>query len=278
MPVEGAKNAKDWNVDLSGKTALITGASSGIGRATALELASRGCNLAIAARRNERLEKVAHECREKGVRCIAIITDVRRREDCFRFVERAAEEFGAPDILVNNAGYAILDPIATADIDAAEDMMATNYLGALHCIQAVLPAMLARGSGTIINVASITGLMGYASMGAYGATKAALICLTEAVRNEVLPRGVRVSMVCPGTTDTEFFETALQGKMPGASRLILAIPPERVARAIVRAARTGRYRLIVPWTAGTYIRFKELMPVTAHWLFRIVSKLIGGSH
>jgi len=264
-------------MNLSGKTALVTGASSGIGRETALELALQGCNLALAARRLDRLEEVAAECRARGVRCVSIQTDVRRRDECFRFVESATAELGPPDILVNNAGYAILDPITSASPAEAEDMMATNYFGALNCTQAVLPSMLERGSGAIVNVASIVGLMGYEAMSTYGATKGALIVFTEAIRNEVIDRGVRVSMVCPATTDTEFFVTAFKGKMPGASRLLLAIPPDRVARAIVRAIRGGRYRVIVPWTAGIYIRFKEIMPVTAHWLFRVVSRLIGGT-
>lgn len=264
-------------MNLSGKTALVTGASSGIGKAVALELASQGCHLALAARRVDRLEEVAAECRDRGARCIAIPTDVRVRDDCFRFVERATAELGPADILVNNAGYAILEPTRTASSDDASDLMATNYLGTLHCTQAVLPAMLERGSGSIVNISSIVGLMGYASMGVYGATKAAIAIFTEALRNEVIEGGVRVSMVCPGTTDTEFFEKAYRGNLPGASRLILAIPPERVARAIVRTIRNGHYRTIVPWTAGIYIRFKELMPVTAHWLFRKISKLIEGA-
>jgi uncharacterized protein len=264
------------DVELKGKSALVTGASSGIGRSTALALAAEGCNLALAARRVDKLEEVAAECRARGVRCITVPTDVRNREDCLRFVAAAADSLGPADILVNNAGYAILDPIASASIADIEDMMKTNYLGAVHCTQAALPAMLERGSGSIVNVASITGLMGYASMGAYGATKAALVVFSEALRIEVLPRGVRVSMVCPGTTDTDFFVTAFKGKMPGASRLVLAIPPERVARAIARAIRTGRYRIIVPWVAALYIRFKEIMPVTAHALFRVVSRLVEG--
>lgn len=262
---------------LEGKTALVTGASSGIGRATALELAALGCNLALAARRVEKLEEVAEACRAKGVRCIVVATDVRRREDCVRFVETATRELGPPDILVNNAGFAILDHIEDASIADAEDMMATNYFGALRCTQAVLPSMLERRTGAIVNIASIVGLMGYPGMGAYGATKGALVVFSEALRNEVIDRGVRVSMVCPATTDTEFFVTAFKGKMPAASRLLLAIPPERVARTVSRAIRGGRYRLIVPWTAGVFTRLKELMPVTTHWVFRTISRIIGGS-
>ncbi len=152
--------------------------------------------------------------------------------------------------------------------------MNTNYFGAVHCTQAVLPQMLERGEGTIVNVSSITGIMGFARMGGYCATKFALIGFTEALRNEVMARGVRVALVCPGTTDTEFFVKAERGMMPAASRLMLAVKPERVARAICNAAEDGRYRRILPLLAMTYMRIKELFPRFAHLLMRRVSALL----
>ena len=139
-------------------------------------------------------------------------------------------------------------------------MMQTNYFGAVWCAQAVLPQMLARRRGTIVNVASIAGIMGYARMGGYCATKFAMIGFSETLRDEVLGRGVRVAMVCPGTVETEFFVKAERGKMPGASRLVLAIKPERVARAIADAAEDGRYRRILPIGAMPFMRLKEIFP------------------
>jgi short-subunit dehydrogenase len=153
-------------------------------------------------------------------------------------------------------------------------MMQTNYFGAVWCAQAVLPQMLARGSGTIVNVASIAGIMGYARMGGYCATKFAMIGFSETLRDEVLGRGVRVAMVCPGTVETQFFVKAERGKMPGASRLILAIKPEHVARAIVRAARDGKYRRILPVGAALFMRLKEAFPRIAHVLMRRVSSVL----
>ena len=255
---------------LRGKNVVITGASSGIGRATALEMARRGANVILAARRAERLEEVAAECRSHGVRAVAVPTDVTRPEDCRRLIEAAGEV----DVLVNNAGFAILDTIAEANADDLREMMDTNYFGALHCTKAVLPRMLARRSGTIVNVSSITGIMGVAKMAGYGATKAALIALTEGLRDEVLDRGVRVALVCPGTTETEFFVKAERGKMPAASRLVLAVKPERVARAICDAAEDGRYRRIIPLFAAIYMRMKELFPRLAHLLMRRVSAIL----
>jgi short-subunit dehydrogenase len=178
------------------------------------------------------------------------------------------------DVLVNNAGFAIFDSIAEAKPEELRAMMDTNYFGALHCTQAVLPRMLARGDGAIVNVASITGIMGFARMGGYCATKFAIIGMTEALRDEVLGRGVRVALVCPGTTETEFFAKAERGKMPAASRLILAVKPERVARAVCDAAEDGAYRRILPLFARIYMRFKELSPRVAHFFMRRVSRVM----
>ena len=257
-------------MNLSAKTVVITGASSGIGRATALEMARRGANVVLGARRLQPLEKTAADCRALGVQAVAVATDVTKPEDCARLIEAA----GRVDVLVNNAGFAVFDEIAEAKADELRAMMDTNYFGAVNCIQAVLPRMLERGEGTIVNVASIAGIMGYARMGGYCATKFALIGMTEALRDEVLGRGVRVALVCPGTTETEFFVKAERGKMPGASRLILGVSPERVARAVCNAAEDGRYRRILPLFAAVYMRLKEVFPRFAHLLMRRVSALL----
>lgn len=257
-------------MELKGKHVVITGASSGIGRAAAVEFARRGANVVLAARRAEQLERTAEQCRSANVTASVFVTDVRNRDACFRLIENA----GPIDVLVNNAGFAIFDPIESAKASDLEEMMSTNYFGAVHCTQAVLPQMLSLGGGTIVNVASITGLMGYARMGGYGATKFALVGFSEAVRDEVIGRGVRVALVCPGTVDSEFFERADRNKLPAPARLVPALSPERVARAICDSAEDGRYRRILPPSAALYIRLKEFFPRLAHAIFRRTSSVM----
>ncbi len=257
-------------MEIKGKTVVITGASSGIGRATALEFARRGANVVLAARRQTLLDEAAAKCRALGVTATVVPTDVTKRDQCIALIAAA----GTVAVLVNNAGFAALDRIENAKPDDIEAMMNTNYFGTVYCTQAVLPQMLARREGSIVIVSSIAGLMGYSNMGAYGATKFALVGFAEALRDEVIRRGVDVALVCPGTTDTDFFMKAEREKLPGASRLILTLSPERVAHAICDSARDGKYRRIVPFTARLFIRLKEFFPRFAHSVFRSVSTVM----
>ncbi len=260
--------------DLKGRKAIVTGASSGIGRATSLALARNGCDLVVAARREARLEELAAECRALGVNCRVQPTDVSLGGECEALIRAAEQHMGGVDILVNVAGFGTLGPVAESDPATAESMIQTNYLGTVRCCRAVLPGMIARGSGSIINVASITGLMGFAGMSTYGATKAAVILFSEALRSEVIGQGVRVSVVCPGTTRTEFFDHADPAAMPAAERLLPTMTAERVARAVLRSIHRGNRRTIIPGLAAVFIRFKEWFPATAYRLFRAVSSMM----
>lgn len=263
-------------MNLRGRHVVITGASSGIGRATAIEFARNGASVTLAARRAEALERVAAECRESGVRAEAITCDVSSADQCRSLIE-AAVAIAPVDVLVNNAGFAIFDRVADASPSDFEQMMQTNYFGTVYCTKAVLPYFQERKRGAIVNVASIGGIMGFAGMSGYCATKFAIVGFTEALRDEVIGSGIKVALVCPGTTDTDFFITAERGKMPAANRLILAIPPEKVAKRIVRAAASGAARTIVPFTAAAFMRFKEALPRSAHFLMRHVSAIVRSS-
>ena len=257
-------------MEIRGKQVVITGASSGIGRASALEFARRGARLVLAARRMSLLVDVAKECRAIGAETTVVATDVTKRDECLALIAAA----GPVDVLVNNAGFGVFETIEHTRPEDFESMMSTNYLGTVYCTHAVLPQMLERRSGSIVIVASIAGLMGYSGMSGYCATKFALVGFAEALRDEVIARGVQVALVCPGTTETEFFMNAERTKMPGASKLIPGITPERVARAIADAARDGRYRRILPLSAAIFMRLKEISPRFAHAVFRQTSRLL----
>ncbi|HXI13830.1 MAG TPA: SDR family oxidoreductase [Thermoanaerobaculia bacterium] len=264
-------------MDLKGKVAVVTGASSGIGRAAAVELARRGAVVSLVARRERELEVAAEQCRVYKVETLVLPGDVSVESDCRRIIQTTTERFGRVDVLVNNAGFGLFDDWATSSAEDLRAMFETNFFGAVNCTMAVLPQMLERRSGAIVNVSSIAGIMSFPRMGGYCASKFALMGFSESLRDEVMGRGITVSAICPSTTRTEFFDTAHPGKMPGASRLALAMSPEKVARAICRAAERGHYRTIMPLVGTALIRFKELAPRSAHAMIRKVSSLMEPS-
>lgn len=253
---------------------IVTGASSGIGRATAIELAAPDVRLSLVARRSELLDEVATLCRARGAECLVIPEDVSDPLAGRRVADQTHAAFGRIDVLVNAAGFAILGALQDADEGDLRRMMDTNYFGTVGCTLAVVPTMIEQKSGTIVNVGSITGIMGVARLGGYSATKFAITGFTESLRNDLLDHGIRVSLICPGTTRTAFFESAEESLLPGADRLNPRLTAEQVARAIRRTIRRGTPRVILPWTGLLFMRFKEIFPRSAHFLMRTTSKLI----
>jgi clavulanate-9-aldehyde reducatase len=191
---------------LEGKVAAITGASSGIGEATALALAGRGAAVALAARRGDRIEALAARIEDEGGRAIALPTDVGDERQARAFVEHAYEHLGGLDVLVNNAGVMLLGPVMGADTEQWRRMVSVNVLGVLYCTHAALPVMQQAGGGHIVNVSSVAGRRAALGAGVYNFTKFGLTGFSEALRQEALHIGVRVTVVEPG-----FVETELQG-------------------------------------------------------------------
>ena len=224
---------------MSAPVVVITGASAGIGRATAVRFASEGAALVLAARSQERLQRLAERLEQRfAVETLAVPCDVRQREQVDALVEAAIARFGRIDVLVNNAGYGLYGRIEDTPEAAFRDVLETNVLGVHNAIRAVLPHMRRQGAGHIVNVGSVVGKRSWPYHGAYAASKFALTGLTQALRGELAGSGVSATLVLPASTDTEFFANA-----PSYSSEYVPAPlgpvqtPGQVARAIVRSVR-----------------------------------------
>jgi NADP-dependent 3-hydroxy acid dehydrogenase YdfG len=189
--------------DLSGRVAAITGASSGIGEATAETLARAGAAVSLAARRSDRIQALAERIDSSGGRALAIETDVADEQQATAFVNRTKEELGRLDILVNNAGVMLLGPVVGADTSEWRRMIDVNLLGLLYCTHAALPIMGAQGSGHIVNVSSVAGRFATLGAAVYNLTKFGVNAFSEALRQEVVRANVKVTVIEPGMVATE---------------------------------------------------------------------------
>ncbi len=191
------------DLDLSGRVVAVTGASSGIGEATALACARAGAAVALAARRVDRIEQLADRIRSEGGTAIAVQTDVGEEEQAGEFIRRTGAELGRLDALVNNAGVMLLGPIPGAPTEEWRRMIHANVFGVLYCTHAALPLMLEQGSGHIVNVSSVAGRFARPGSGVYNLTKFGVGAFSEALRQEVAEQGIRVTLVEPGMVATE---------------------------------------------------------------------------
>jgi NADP-dependent 3-hydroxy acid dehydrogenase YdfG len=219
------------------KTALITGATSGIGKAIALRLAKEKYNLILTGRRNERLEELKKEIElENEVKVLTLCFDVRVYEQVEKAINALSDEWKSIDILVNNAGLAAgFDPIHKASLSDWEQMIDTNIKGLLYVTRVVSPGMVARKSGHIINLGSIAGKTVYPNGSVYCATKHAVKALSEGMRMDFLPYGIRVTEICPGAVDTEFSLVRFKGDQQRADLVYKGFTPlvaEDIAEAV----------------------------------------------
>jgi len=231
--------------------AVITGASSGIGARVALELGRRRWNIVLAARRAERLDELAHRCEQAGGRAMPVPTDVADEGQVRELIARAAERFGRIDVLVNNAGFGHFGAVhEIADRDM-RDVFDVNFFGVFYGCKAVAPVMIGQRSGHIFNLSSVIGKRGTPFHAAYCASKFAVGGLTDALRVELAPYDVRVTLVCPALTETEFFGKVRNGEARSRSDYLTRakkMPPERVAGRIVRTI--GKDAPEIVFTAG----------------------------
>jgi 3-oxoacyl-[acyl-carrier protein] reductase len=220
-------------MDLTGKTALVTGASSGIGAATAALLAELGAKVALGYFHNEKgAAQVCQEIASAGGQAVAIRADVRDRAECRSLVQRAADALGPIAILVNNAG-SLIQRVALRDVSEQtwDEVMNLNLSSALICSQAAMPGMIERRNGAIVNLVSIAGRNGGGpGAGPYSTAKAGLIAFTKALAKELAPHGVRVNAVSPGVIDTPFHEVFSTPEM--IANFVKGIPLGRVGQSI----------------------------------------------
>jgi hypothetical protein len=257
---------------LKDKVVFITGASSGFGMDAARLFAREGCTLVLAARRVDRLTLLASELRAFGGEAFAVPLDVSERAQIEEAVQTVLDRFGRIDVLVNNAGFGRLDWLErldpAADIDAQID---TNLRGLIQLTRAVLPSMLARRSGTIINNSSVAGLIAAPLYTIYAATKYGVRGFTDALRREVAPFGIHVCGLYPGPATTEFGEHSganqVRRNLKAFSRFNMA--STSVARRIVGLARRPRATLVIPWWFRPVLAFDAVFPGLVDWFLKL---------
>lgn len=216
---------------LTGKTAIVTGASSGIGATIAKHLANEGANVVLAARRKEKLDIIAREINSNGKgKALAVVTDVANRSDIDGMVKKASEAFGDIDIYINNAGLMLDARIRNGKVDEWDQMIDVNIKGALYGINAVVPSMVARATGHIVNISSVSGHEVTKVSSVYSATKFAVRALSMGMEKELAHTGVRVTNISPGMVDTD-----LAGSHRNSSSDRKPLETDDIARAIVYA-------------------------------------------
>jgi short-subunit dehydrogenase len=247
---------------------LVTGASSGIGEATAYRFARERARLGLLARRRDRLERVAEEVRSLGGEARVIEVDLANEHAAKQAVLSIERAYGRIDVLVNNAGFGLYAPLERVPRPDLERLFAVNAFGPLACVQAALPGMRRRGRGLIINVSSIVGKRALPMTGAYAASKYALQGLSDALRVELRGTGVRVAVVCPGYTATEFSDHVLDYGATRGRPIGEVMSAEEVAEAIFRCARSPKREVILTGKGRLVVFLERIAP-------SLVDRLLG---
>ena len=232
-------------MSIEGKVAIITGASSGIGYATALALSKVGVKVAIGARRTDKLEQLGNEITKNGGEVLVHKLDVTKKTDCDAFVEQVVKKWGTVDILVNNAGLMPLSFIKNLKIDEWEQMIDVNIKGVLFCTAAVIPHLKEKKSGHIVNISSVAGRVVFPSGSVYCATKHAVTALSEGLRQEFSTRSnIRVTCIEPGVVETELLNTITDDSLQSfveAAKKTQSLRAEDIANAILFALQSPEH-------------------------------------
>lgn len=249
----------------NGKTAVITGGSSGIGKETLLEFARLGMNIVVGSLATELLEDVEVKLKQNGVKILIVPTDVSQKEQVHRLVQTALEQFGQIDILVCCAGVYHRSPVEQLTLDDLERVMAVNFYGVIHCVYELLPVMINRREGHMVFISSVDGKKGLPRDSAYVASKFAVTGFVEVLRQEVKKYGIKVSTIFPARVDTPMIQNMT---LPVASP---KVPPRKVAQAIVRAIQYNKAETLVPWFGAKLLIVTNMISVRfADWLVKVM--------
>ena len=245
-------------MDFKNKVVLITGASSGIGKQTAIEFAKLGSNIILVARRKNKLEQVENELKQFNVTTLVCACDVSKKDQVEKMSKIVFEEFNSIDILVNNAGFAIYGSVHDLSINDIESQMETNYFGMVYCTKNFLPSMLNKKSGHIVNVASVAASFGLPGIASYCASKFAMLGFSEGLKHELSGTGVGITVVSPIMVKTDFFDHPSFEKMPKYSPT--SLNSKTVAKAIVKASNSSRLEMITPSIIRIAVWLKHTFP------------------
>jgi len=238
-------------MEVKGKIVIVTGASSGIGEATAREFAKEGAKVVLAARRVDRLESLAKEIAGMGTGAEALVVqaDLSKLEDIQSLIAKTLERYGRIDVLVNNAGFGRLDWLENLDpVKDIQSQFDVNVLGVIQTTRQALPIMIKQRSGHIINMCSMAGLVATPTYTVYAACKHAVHGFSEALRREVKPWNIDVSMIYPGGVTTEFAAHAgIKRKTNASTPRFMLLTAEQVGQTVVKLVRSPRAMLIIPW-------------------------------
>ena len=255
---------------MKNKLVIVTGASSGIGKACAIRFAQNGANIVLAARSEEKLKEVALEISDYGVQVLTVSTDVSNEQNCKRLIEAALTKFGRIDVLVNNAGISMRAAFTDLDVDVLKKVMDVNFWGAVYCTRYAIASIL-QNKGSVVGVSSIAGYKGLPGRTGYSSSKFAMHGFLEALRIENIKKGLHVLIACPGFTASNIRNTALggdgssQGETPRDEQKMMQ--PDEVAEYIVHAVLKRKDRLTLTFKGKLTVLLNKFFP-------KIVDKLV----
>jgi len=245
-------------MDFKNITVLITGASSGIGKETAVQFAKKGSNVILVARRKQKLEQLSNNLKKFNVSTLVCECDVSDKFQVEKMSKLVLEKYGFVDILVNNAGFAIYGSVSDLTIEEIESQMKTNYFGMVYCTKNFLPLMLEKKTGHIVNVASVAASFGLPGIASYCASKFAMLGFSESLKHELKGTNVGITVVSPIMVRTDFFDHPSFKKIPKYSPISLS--DKTVAKAILRAANSSRLEIVTPSIVRVAIWMKNTFP------------------